>query len=259
MQKLITQAKHHLDDILRDSLRMQPHEKALVLFDSEAPLTHIMTEAYRQALPEGRFLDVASKTPEEVIQIFDALNLGDLVVLVQSTNFRLAQFRLRLELFQRNLKTIEHTQLSRMVESQFATYIESLAYDASYYQSMGSQLKSKLDSSQKVVVTCAGTQLVYGGPMEEAKMNIGNYEGMKNVGGTFPIGEVFTELRDLSLLNGEAMVFGFAGDQYLMKYFTPFLITIRNGVLIADEGPDEFKVILEKLKKPNKSWCVSLA
>lgn len=33
--------------------------------------------------------------------------------------------------------------------------------------------------------------------------------GMKNVGGTFPIGEVFSEPKDLTKVNGELMIFGY--------------------------------------------------
>ena len=33
--------------------------------------------------------------------------------------------------------------------------------------------------------------------LEPAKLNIGHFEGLKNVGSQFPIGEVFTEARDL--------------------------------------------------------------
>lgn len=249
MENLISRAANNLRDILCDAIHLESTEQTLVVFDTEAPLTKIMTEAYHRALPTARFLDVASESADEIIRLFDELRPGNLVILVQSTNFRLNEFRLRLELFKRELKTIEHVHLSRMIESQFATYIESLAFDQSYYQSLGHALKTKLDQAQKVVVECKGTKLIYDGPMEESKLNIGDYSGMKNIGGTFPIGEVFTEPRDLLKVNGEALVFGFAGDEFLTKFFTPFLITIRDGVLIADEGPPEFKVIVGKIKE----------
>ncbi len=85
--------------------------------------------------------------------------------------------------------------------------------------------------------------------MEPTKLNIGDYSEMKNVGGSFPIGEVFTEARDLTLVNGEAMVFGFAGDDHKVQILKPFRVTIEKGILTApDDAPPEFKHIIELIK-----------
>jgi len=43
---------------------------------------------------------------------------------------------------------------------------------------------------------------VFAAGLEPAKLNIGDYGGLKNVGGQYPIGEVFTESRDLEAVNG---------------------------------------------------------
>ena len=45
---------------------------------------------------------------------FATLSASDLVVLIQSTSFRLDAFRIRVELFKQSLKVIEHPHLSRM-------------------------------------------------------------------------------------------------------------------------------------------------
>jgi hypothetical protein len=249
MKDLVRAATGHLKAILRDALHMAPSERALVIFDTQAHLSRILTEAYRQVLPTGRFVDFETVTPADIMRLFDDLAPGDLVVLIQSTNFRLDEFRVRIELFKRGLKTIEHIHLNRMSEPQFASYVEALAYDPNYYRPLGHALKSRLDRAERVVVACKGTELVYAGPMEEAKLNIGDYAQMKNIGGTFPIGEVFTEPRDLRLVNGEALVFAFAGEDFIVHAFTPFPVTIRDGILTAPQGPPEFQAILEKIRK----------
>ncbi|MFZ2803936.1 MAG: hypothetical protein WA001_01810 [Patescibacteria group bacterium] len=249
MDDLTSRLAKNLQDILRDALQMAPTEQVLVIFDAQSPLSRLMVDAYRQAVPTGKFVDFDTITAADVGQLFDGCKTGDLVVLAQSTNFRLDQFRIRIELFKRGLKAIEHTHLNRMPEEQFGTYIDALAYDANYYRPLGHALKTKLDRVQSAVVKCKGTELVYAGPMEETKLNIGDYTGMKNVGGTFPIGEVFTEPRDLRLVNGDARVFGFANTDFVVRTFDPFLVTIKDGILTSPDGPPEFQALLEKIRE----------
>ncbi len=249
MKDLVTKAQKHIEDILCDALHMQLSEQTLVIFDELAPLTRILTDAYRRAIPNGIFVDFSSVTPEQIFQCFNERKANDLVVLVQSNNFRLNEFRLRIELFERGFKTIEHMHLERMAEDQFDIYIDALAYEADYYRPLGRALKKALDASQRIVVSCDNTTLTYTGGMEEAKLNIGDYTNMKNIGGTFPIGEVFTEAKTLQNVNGSAMVFGFAGEDHKIRIYQPFPIHIHNGILTAPEGPEEFLRILDLIKQ----------
>jgi hypothetical protein len=238
-------AKTHITQIITRAIELEPKERALIIFDTDAPLTRIITEAYRQALPKAQFVDFATVTTGDIFALFDELNQGDLVVLIQSSNFRLDDFRVRIELFQRGFKTIEHTHLNRIPETQFATYIEALAYDPTYYRPLGKALKNGIENAQRIRVVCDGTELCYDGGMEEAKLNVGDYREMKNVGGTFPIGEVFTEPKDLRAVNGTAKIFAFAGEDHLVRTYEPFLVHVTNGVLTAPEGPEAFQSVLK--------------
>ncbi len=244
-QTLEQQARAHVGEILKDAIQLQPTERALVIFDTEAPLTRIMTDAYRTAAPTAHFVDFSTVTTGDVFALFDGLHPGDLVVLIQSSNFRLDDFRVRIEIFQRGLKTIEHTHLNRIPETQFATYVNALAYDQAYYRPLGKALKTSVEKAQRIRVVCDGTELIYDGGMEEAKLNVGDYREMKNVGGTFPIGEVFTEPKDLRAVNGTAKIFAFAGEDHLVRMYQPFLVHITNGILTAPDGPQEFQNILK--------------
>jgi len=248
MQSLAERAAKNLSANIREAICLLPQERALVIYDDEAPLTRILVEGYRAALPAGDFLDFKTVTADEILERINALTAGDAVILVQSTNFRLNEFRLRIELFQRGLKTIEHMHLSRMSEDQFDTYVDALAYDPAYYHPLGRALKAKLDSASKVVVECAGTRLTFATPMEDSKLNIGDYSEMKNIGGTFPIGEVFTEARDLEAVNGDAMVFSYANSEHLVQIVEPFRVHIEKGILTAPDAPAEFQQILDLIR-----------
>ncbi len=249
MEDLISRATTHLGDILQHALCHTPNQHALVLFDEEAELTQALTAAYRRVLPGASFIDFASVSPAVILQRIDALAPGDLVILVQSANFRLNEFRLRIELFKRGLKTIEHTHLNRMSPEQAAIYVEALAYNPSYYRPLGRALKARVDAAKRVVVSCRDTELVYEGGMEETKMNIGDYSEMKNVGGTFPIGEVFSEAKELRMVNGQARIFGFASEDHIVRIYEPFIVDIHEGILTAAQGPKELQIILDKIRE----------
>lgn len=249
MNTLLTKlAEKNLRDILTDAICVQESEKSLIIFDSEAPLTQIILEGYRAALPQGHFVDFNTVTAAQIMEYINSCKPGDLVVLLQSTNFRLNEFRFRIELFARGLKTIEHIHLKRIPEEQFERYIQGLFYDKNLYRPLGMALKASLDVASQVVVRCPQTVLYYDGGMEDTKLNVGDYSNMKNVGGTYPIGEVFTEAKNLEQVYGEAMIFGYADENHLVKIVEPFKVVIEKGKIVESFGPAEFEKILDLIR-----------
>jgi len=248
MDPLIQRAATNIGDIVRSAIRLAPGKKALVVYDLRSTLAQMMTEAYRLAMPEAIFMDFDTVGSAEVLAAIDALQAGDLVVMVQSGSFRLNEFRIRIELFKRGLANIEHVHLERIPnQAQYEAYVDSLAYDPATYVVPGHWLKEKLDNARTVIVRCAGTTLTYEGGMQPAKLNVGDYTGMTNVGGTFPIGEVFTEANDLAKVNGEVMLFGFAGTDHLIQIHEPFKVRIQEGILTTDDCPADFRKVLDQI------------
>jgi len=249
MHPLLPTLTQHLRDTVYSAIGYTPDHRALIVFDRMSPLASLLVDGYREVLPHAALLDFDQTTPEGAREAMNALSPGDLVVLVQSSSFRLNEFRFRLELFNRSLAVIEHPHLNRMPEQEHATYVDALAYDASYYRTVGPALKAAIDRATRVVVSCEGTELVYDGPFEPAKLNTGDYTGMKNTGGQFPIGEVFTELVDLTRVNGQARIFAFADDDFhVIVPETPILATIEAGVLTKTKhAPPTFDSVLQKI------------
>ncbi len=255
MNDLISLATANIRAIITQTICLRPQEHALVIYDTDAPLTRLLLEGYKNVLPQGEFMDFHAHAPAQILERISQLKPKDLVVVLQSTNFRLNEFRLRIELFNRELKTIEHMHLLRISEDQFERYINLLAYDSEYYHTYGHGLKKIIDGAQTIEVTCiGGTKLTYTGGMEDAKLNIGDYTGMKNVGGTYPIGEVFSEAKVLTNTNGEVMVFGYAGADHCVRIVKPFKGVIENGVFSSPDAPQEFQDILELVKKDEPVW-----
>lgn len=244
------QAAKHFSDILTHAMVMKPGEGVLLIYDRQHEFTSILVDAFMAAKPDVEAIDFDTVTPLDIKQAIYARKAGDLVVLIQSKNFRLNEFRMRIELFNLGLKTIELTHLSRLDKEQYETFVAALAYDPDYIRPLGHALKAKVDNCQRAVVRCAGTELVYEGGMEPSKLNIGDYSAMKNVGGTFPIGEVFTEPKDLTRVNGSCKVFAFAGMDLKIREFKPFTMHITAGQVSAgDDAPAEFLAILEMIRQ----------
>lgn len=247
---LIEKATRNVHDMVTIALTYTPQHQALVIYDSENELTRIITQAYRNVLPNATFIDFHTCTHEEIIAMFNALNPRDLVVLIQSTDFRLNAFRIRIQLFQRKLKVIDHLHLYRNTPDSWETYINALEYDRTWYRGVGQRLKETLRHTHTLRVKSTDTELVVTGGLEIPKLNIGDYTDMENIGGTFPIGEVFTEAKDLHAMNGSLMVYAFADTDFNVAMHEPFRIDINSGMVVgwSTNAPDAFKNVIAQVQ-----------
>lgn len=248
---LIPLARQHLGDILHHAIAHQAPEQALIVADFQCELAGILAHAYRQALPAARFIDFEAVPASEVMAALSQLQERDLVILVQSTHFRLDAYRLRVELFKRGLKVIEHPHLSRMSGAEVAIYVDALAYDTHYYRETGQQLKHLLDQAKGAVLDSDGALLHFEAGFEPAKLNVGDYSDMANVGGQFPIGEVFTESRDLEAVHGDVRVFVFGDTQFRSnRPAQPITLHVEAGrVREVSHSTPEFDQVLALIRQ----------
>jgi leucyl aminopeptidase (aminopeptidase T) len=246
----IDAATAHVRDILGIAVEHGPAHAALVVYDRRTGLARALFEAYRRNLPEARLVDFDSVSSEEVLAAFRRMSAGDLVVLVQSTNFRLDGFRIRVELFKLGLKVIEHVHLSRMPGAQAEHYIEALAYDPDYYRGTGHALKARIDSAPHARVCGGGETLSFASSFEPAKLNVGDYSEMNNVGGQFPIGEVFTEALDLEAVHGRVQLHVFGDTNYRSnRPETPVTLIIERGRVVgAENATPAFQQVLDIIR-----------
>jgi hypothetical protein len=245
---LLPAARHHVRDILIHAIQHTPGCPALIVSDDNSELACILTEAYRHCLPEAVALGFDSVPAEHILEAFAALPPGALVVLIQSTSFRLGEFRIRVELFKRALKVIEHPHLSRMLAPEYPAYIDALAYDPAYYRVLGAELKRRIDSASGAIVISGGERLLYESAFEPAKLNVGDYANLLNVGGQFPIGEVFTEPLDLERVHGRVRIFVFGDVEFCVNVpDAPICLEIARGkvVNVFDSTPDFDRVIAQ--------------
>lgn len=257
----VAEAERHLRDILSIAFEHSPQNKAMVVFDTQCDLATALAKAYRRCLKTATFIDFDVVQPLAILAAFESLKPSDLVVLIQSTNFRLEAFRIRVELFKRGLKVIEHPHLARMRGQEALWYIDSLAYDPVYYRGVGNALKARIDRAKSAAVDSGGERLVFSSALEPAKLNVGDYRGMKNVGGQFPIGEVFTESQDLEAVDGRIRISIFADVTFMVnRPPKPITLVIAKGrvVDVVDTTPDFEKVLANIRADEEEVWVREL-
>ena len=260
-ETLIATAANHLQDILSLAVQYSPQHTALIIYDTQCPLAIALTTAYQRILPTAVYMDFETLSAKEILSAFKQLSPSDLVILIQSTSFRLNDFRIRVELFEQGLKVIEHPHLARMIGIECHYYIESLAYDPVYFRHVGWALKKRIDAAQSGMIDSDGEHLIFASPFEPAKLNIGDYTGMKNIGGQFPIGEVFTEAKNLESVNGRVRIFAFADREFRVnKPENPITLVITQGRVtdVIDSTP-EFNKVLEGIREDEQEiWLREL-
>jgi len=257
---LLSAARVHVRDILTHAIQHTPEQPALVVSDGNCDLARILTEAYAHCLPNAAQLCFDSLAASQILEAIAALPPGALVVLIQSTSFRLGEFRIRVELFKRGLKVIEHPHLARMLAAEYPTYIDALAYDPAYYRVIGAELKRRIDSASGAIVRGGGEQLVYESGFEQAKLNVGDYSRLANVGGQFPIGEVFTEPLDLERVHGRVRIFLFGDVDFCVNVpDAPICLEIARGkvVNVFDSTPD-FDRVIAQISAVEEVWVREL-
>ena len=257
---LLDTAAQNVKNILTKAFEHSSPARAVIVFDTYSELSTLLTEAYRVALPEAIFVDFEAATPDEILKQFSELSAGDLVVLVQSMSFRLNEFRILVELFKQGLKVIEHPHLFRMQGSDVAVYVDSLAYDPDYYRVVGPKLKILIDQAKSATLESGGCTLRYQSVFEDTKLNIGDYTGMKNVGGQFPIGEVFTEPKDFDGVNGEVKIFAFGDTDFRVNTpAEPITLVIEKArVVDVKNSTPEFDKVMEQIRADEEVWVREL-
>lgn len=167
---------------------------------------------------------------------------GSIVILVQSTNFRLSTFRIRLELFNLGIHVIEFNHLAYIPESQYDTFIESLQYRTDEYMELTRKFSECMNTAQKIRVQSLNDDFLDFWPVEKIRGNTGDYTSVENKGGTFPIGEIFTEAKDLSSVSWAVLIESYPNEDFSVNICdTPFLLTIEKWrVLPSPDFPPSF-------------------
>lgn len=249
-------AKKAANDILLESMEcdQSPYKEAplCVLFDKDSELSSLLSDAFLGMRDDVISLQIEGEADHEpAIERLKELPKGSTVVVVQSTSIRLSKFRLRLELFNRGIGVAEFVHLGYLPYEQYEVFLHSLLSQRKEHTRLSGILMDALNSCEAVrVVNMDGSECVFASGMEEAKANTGIYTERPNRGGMYPVGEVFTEPRDLSQINGRLYIDMFTNDAMQVVKHEPFAVEVRDGLVQAsDTYPEGFQAIFDKIVK----------
>jgi leucyl aminopeptidase (aminopeptidase T) len=250
MLSLSALASRNVSDTLAIALEHAAKHTALLMVDERSELSRLLVRAYTECLPGARILDFDKLQPEVVRTALEQLQEHDLAVLIQSSVLRIPEFRTRVELYRRNVKVVEHANLERVAPHEIEHYVAALAYDPGYYRDVGHALKALMDRASSARIVSDGELLHFGCPLEPAKLNIGHFAGLKNIGSQFPIGEVFSEARELEQVNGRVKIYAFADTSFRLNApARPITLVIERGrVVEALSTTDEFERVLSAIR-----------
>ncbi len=178
---------------------------------------------------------------EEIKNELISLPKWSIVILAQSTNFRLSTFRIRLELFHRGIHVVEHNHLAYIPESQFSTFFDCLQYRTDEYVRLEKAFYHLAEKAETTRVQSVNGDILTFWPLEKIRGNTGDYSQSENKGWTFPIGETFTEAIDLKDVNGYCLIDTFPNEDFSISIVEPFRLEIKDGrVLPSSDFPPAF-------------------
>ena len=244
-------AVRHVSDIIQKNYQIRPTTFVLLLYDEQCTLAKVLAKAYTEVIQKfpHKAVNFKEHTEDQILQEFTKLPPQSLVILVQSVSFRMTKHRLRADLFRQGHMVLEHARVSFNKEEEIEHYINSLQYDTPYYLAMGHKIEKLLSDKVPIIYESGkGLRLEIHSEYEKPIKNTGDFSHQATASSGFPIGEIFTEAKELSNINGSIMVFGFPTLEHKTFWCQPFVVTIKNGCLINHTGPAEFEEILQKIK-----------
>ncbi len=170
---------------------------------------------------------------EDIKNALISLPAWSIVILVQSTNFRLSTFRIRLELFNIGIHVVEFNHLAYIPESEFTTFTTSLSYQSDEYVRQEWVIRGLIEKNNEALgntrIQSVNGEFLTFWSLEKIRGNTGDYTSTINKWGTFPLGEVFTESVELSSLNGRCLIESYPREDFSVDHCTPFELVIENG------------------------------
>lgn len=252
-EKLLLATKNILEKNLTINESPYCENEIILIYDLESSLSKLVADAYIKNLEniKSEIIDINRVDKEELIKRLWALKEYSTVILVQSTNFRLDNFRIRLQLHNNNVWCLEHNHLQYMKNDEYENYADAIEYLTPYYDKLSLKLKDVCDNAKNMKFVCHDWSILnIDWWFDSMKQNTWNYEWKKRWW-TLPVWENFNEALDFDKVNGELSILIYPWmDFQINKAKTPFKIKIEKSFITCDDtnAPKEFLELLDLIK-----------
>jgi len=263
--KALQAIKHILEDNLEILKSPYKENKIVLVYDKDSKLSSLISSAYIQNLKNYQNLDIEiidfnksdkNSLKEKLVN----LSKNSTVILVQSTNFRLEDFRIRVTLHKAWVWCLEHNHLWYILDDQIENYIDAIEYKTPYFEELSAKLKKISDKADSLIIVSKDwNKLIFKWAFEDMKQNTGNYT-WKNRWWSFPIWENFTEIKDFKKANWKVAIRAYPDTKMMMHFLDkPFILEIKESLVVgwSNNTPKEFVEILEMIKE-NEDWEIYL-
>lgn len=257
MKELEILAVNATKDILEKNLSITDErlkdKKIILVYDIESPLSKIVSFWYIKNLKNNQnaeiinFLEIEKEELKQKLLNLEELSI---VIFVSSTNFRLDDFRLRLNLKNANIWCIEFNHLKYIKDNEIKTYLNAISYNSGKYERLSNNLKDIFDNWEKFEVISSVWnifEVTWG--FEDMKQNTWNF-AIENRYWSYPIWENFNEARDFSKVNWELLIKAYPYFDMQVNFpDTPFKIVIKESLIVDTiNAPEKFLEVLEKIR-----------
>ena len=261
-QKFLQATKNILEKNLGILVKPFCEKKVVLVYDNNSKLSEILAEWYIENLRKYKNLDIEIINFDEIENniLKDKLmrlESDSTVILVQSTNFRLDDFRLRLNLKNAWIWAIEHNHLSYIRDNEIENYADAIEYRTPFYIRLSNILKEKVDKADElVVISKSWEKLILTWGFEDMKQNTGDFRNRIR-SWSFPIWENFTEIINFDNFNGKVAIRAYPNMTFEVQFPEVFIIEIKESIVVwySENTPKDFIDILDKIKA-SENWEV---
>ena len=137
---------------------------------------------------------------------------------------------------------VEMNHLAYIPEQEFDTFKDSLIYRTDEYIRLEKAFSDLIVWAEYTSIQSVNGEKLMFWPLENIRGNTGDYSNVENKGGTFPIGEVFTEAIDLDSVSGKCLVESYPNEDFSVNICEPFELVIEKWrVLPSSHFPPAFQ------------------
>jgi hypothetical protein len=225
----------------------------IVVYDLECELTKNIWEWYAENLKNRENSEVIIFEEIEAVVLKEKLmSLPEFssVVLIQSRDFRLDDFRIRLNLHNKWVWCLEHNHLIYLKSGESDTYIDAIKYRWEEYNRLSNKFKDISDNAGTAKIVCHNWDtLEISGGFEDMKQNIWEY--WERRGSTLPLWENFSESKVFENVNWKLSVTCYPDSDMNIHFCEAFTIEIKNSfITCSDEKcPEIFREFLERIAR----------
>jgi len=262
INKFIEATKNILEKNLKILEKPFCEKKIVLVYDTDSKLSKILWESYADNIKSYNnlnteiiiFWEIEKEILKEKLMNLEA---DSTVVLVQSTNFRLDDFRLRLNLKNQWVWCIEHNHLAYIRDSEIANYANAIEYRTPYYVELSNKLKEKFDKADELIVVSKNWEkLICKGGFENMKQNTWDFwERIR--AGSFPIWENFTENKNFEKVNWKLAIRAYPNMLFEVIMWDIFTVEIKESRIVwySENTPKWFIELVEKIKSSEDWEC----